>query len=117
MMPNYVLIVTLLPAIGSLLIQPCRAADLEPVVPVVAQPLAANVTRLVEALDFLGASLPADVKRSLAESAQKPDADRLQQVLDEHALFERLLVRRVNPLDHLFAAGALFGRKRGEPLL
>jgi hypothetical protein len=49
--------------------------------------LAANVTRLVEALDFLGASLPANVKQSLAEAERKPDAIRLQQVLDEQALF------------------------------
>jgi hypothetical protein len=63
--------------------------------------MAANVTRLVEALDFLGAALPVDVKQSLAEAARKPDSDRLQQVLDEHALFivelnpeSRLKVRR-----------------------
>ena len=74
-------------AIGTLLIYPCRAAEPEPIVPVAAQPLAANVARLVEALDFLGASLPAGVKQSLAEAAGKPDADRLQQVLDDHALF------------------------------
>jgi hypothetical protein len=66
---------------------PCRAAETGPPVPVAAQPLAANVTRLVEALDFLGTPLPAKVKQSLAEAARKPDADRLQQVLDEHALF------------------------------
>ena len=68
-------------------VRPCRAAEPEPVIPVAAQPLAANVTRVVEALDFLGASLPANVKQSLTEAAQKPDAKRLQQVLDEHALF------------------------------
>jgi len=65
----------------------CRAADAEPVVPVAAQPLAANVTRLVEALDFLGASLPADLKKSVAEAARNLDADHLQQLLDEHVLF------------------------------
>src|SRR5213593_4512778 len=32
-----------------------RAAEREPFVPVAAQPLAANVSRLVQALDFLGA--------------------------------------------------------------
>ena len=74
-------------ALASLLIQLCRAAEIDPVVPVAAQPLAANVTRLVEALNFLGASLPVSVKQSLAEAAQKPDADRLQLVLDPHALF------------------------------
>jgi hypothetical protein len=71
----------------ALLIQPCIAADVAPIVPVAAQPLAANVTRLVEALDFLGASLPAGVRKSLAEAAGERDAGRLQQTLDEHALF------------------------------
>jgi hypothetical protein len=71
----------------AVLIQPCRAAEPEPVVPVAAQPLAANVTRLVEALDFLGASLPQETKISLAEAARTPDPDRLQRVLDQHALF------------------------------
>src|SRR5262245_17947078 len=74
-------------AIGSLLIQTSRAAEPEAVVPVAAQPLAANALRLVEALDFLGASLPVDLKQSLGEAARKPDADRLQQLLDERVLF------------------------------
>jgi len=73
--------------IGFGIIHRSHAAEPEPAVPVAAQPLAANVTRLVEALDFLGASLPVDVKQSLAKAAQKSDAERLQQVLDEHALF------------------------------
>src|SRR5688572_12657221 len=73
--------------LAALLIEACRAAESEPVVPVAAQPLAANVTRLMEALDFLGASLPTAVKRSLSEAAAKPDGDRLQQLLDERALF------------------------------
>ena len=72
-------------AIGLCLVQTGHAA--EAVVPVAAQPLAANVTRLIEALDFLGASLSADVKQALADAARKPDAERLQQLLDEHALF------------------------------
>ena len=63
----------------------CDAA--EPVIPVAAQPLAANVTRLVETLEFIGAALPADVKKSIAQAAAKPDGDRLQQLLDERALF------------------------------
>ena len=74
-------------ASNSLLIHRCLAAEPEPIVPVAAQPLAANVTRLVESLDFLGRSLPAEVKKSLADAARKPEAERLQQVLDEHVLF------------------------------
>ena len=87
--------------IGASSIQTGHAAEPEPVVLVAAQPLAANVTRLVEALDFIGAALPEDVKKSLAEAAAKPDGDRLQQLLDERALFivelnpeSRLKVRR-----------------------
>jgi hypothetical protein len=71
----------------------CRAAEPGTVVPVAPQPLAANASRLVEALDFMGASLPADVQRSLAEAARKSDADRLQRALDEHAL----LIVELNP--------------------
>ena len=63
------------------------AAEPDSVAPVAAQPLAANVKRLVEALDFLGASLPGDVKASIAEATRKADADQLQQVLDPQALF------------------------------
>ena len=74
-------------ALGALSIQTGHAAEPEPVIPVAAQPLAANITRLVEALDFMGASLPADVTKSLAQAAAKPDGDRLQQLLDERALF------------------------------
>jgi hypothetical protein len=73
--------------IGSLFVQTGPAAEPEPVVPVAAQPLAQNVMRLVEALDFVGASLPAVVTNSLAQATRKPDAERLQQVLDEHVLF------------------------------
>jgi hypothetical protein len=70
-----------------------RPAEVEAVVPVPAQPLAANVTRLVQALDLLGAALPAEEKRALTEAAQTPDGDRLQQLLDPHALF----VVEINP--------------------
>jgi len=72
---------------AGLVIQTTHSAEPEPVVPVAAQPLAANVTRLVEALDFMGAALPADVKKSLADALTKSDGDRLQQLLDENALF------------------------------
>ena len=65
-----------------MIIHACSAAEPEPVIPVAAQPFAANVARLVEALDFLGAPLPPEVKKSLPK-----DAEGLQQVLDQHALF------------------------------
>ena len=85
--------------LSALSISTCTAA--EPPVPVAAQPLAASVTRLVEALDFLGAPLSKETKRSLAQAGQNNDAAALQQTLDEQALFivelnpeSRLHVRR-----------------------
>lgn len=74
-------------ALGMLLLPPAAAAEPPDIVPVAAQPLAANVTRLVGALEFLGAPLPATMKASLADAARKPDAETLQRLLDEHALF------------------------------
>lgn len=60
----------------------CGAAEPE------SQPLAANVRRLIEALDFLGAPLPAGMNKSLPA-----DAEGLQQFMDEHALF----IVEINP--------------------
>src|SRR6266404_5677081 len=86
---------------AALVAQACRAAGPEPFLPVAGQPLAANVTRLVEALDFLGAPLPETVRQTLAEAARKTDSERLQRALDEHVLFivelnpeSRIKVRR-----------------------
>ena len=47
--------------VGMVLVHAGRAAEPEPVIPVAAQPLAANVSRLIDALDFLGAPLPGDL--------------------------------------------------------
>ena len=74
-------------ALGLTSIHHGRSAEPESVVSVAAQPLAANVARLVTALDFLGAPLPTGVRQSLADAVRKPDASTLQQLLDEHALF------------------------------
>jgi hypothetical protein len=87
MKPTYMLLTTLLSVAAGLVNGVSRAAELEPVVPVAAQPLTANAQRLVEALDFLGAPLAPDVKRSVGEAARKPDVERLQQILDGQALF------------------------------
>lgn len=73
--------------LGVLLAMTCRAAEPETVVPVAGQPLAANAMRLIEALDFIGAPLPGEVKRAVADAAATRDGDRLQQLLDERALF------------------------------
>src|SRR5437868_13601405 len=71
--------------LAAWLIQPGHAA--EPVVPVAAQPLAANATRLLEALDFLGAPLPETTRKTIAEGTRKMDTEQMQHALDEQALF------------------------------
>src|SRR5437660_430613 len=69
------------------------ADDVLPVVPVEGQPLAANVRRVVQAMQLLGAPLPADVERPLESAVQDRDHARLQATLDPHAL----LVVAINP--------------------
>lgn len=68
-----------------------NAAELR--VPVEGQPLAANITRVSQALQFLGAPLPGEVARELEAAAQAQDAERLQELFDAHVL----LVVTVNP--------------------
>jgi hypothetical protein len=53
-----------------------------PVVEVEGQPLAANVQRLQQALDYLGAPLPGKVRAELEAAIAAHDAVRLQQLLD-----------------------------------
>jgi len=57
-----------------------------PIVEVEGQPLAANVNRVVEALDYLGTPLSADARRALAEAGQRRDARRIQELLDAQVL-------------------------------
>src|SRR5260221_12634626 len=49
-------------------------------VPVEGQPLSANVTRVLQALQFLGAPLTSDTTKQLEIAAQARDADRLQEL-------------------------------------
>src|SRR4051794_27730297 len=65
---------------------------LEPVA-VESQPLAANIKRLLQALDYLGASLPAKTSTALQAAAETRDARKLQHLLDPHVL----LVVSLNP--------------------
>ena len=69
-----------------------EAGVLAPVT-VEAQPLSANIERLVEALEYLGAPLPADVRRDLLQAGQDRDAKRLQERLDPRVL----LAVHINP--------------------
>ncbi len=63
------------------------------VVAVEAQPLGANIQRLVEALDYLGAPLPAALRAELTSAGQARDATKLQELLDAHVL----LAVHINP--------------------
>jgi hypothetical protein len=70
-----------------------RAADAPEVIAVEGQPLAANVRRVVEALEFLGAPLAKEKQAALAAAGQARDAAKLQQLLDA----ETLLLVNINP--------------------
>jgi len=70
------------------------------VVDVEGQPLAANVTRLLQALDLLGAPLPEKETAALQEAAKAKDAKKLQQLLDPHVLVQVTL----NPESRVKAA-------------
>jgi hypothetical protein len=77
------------------------AVDQPPIVAgVEGQPLAANAARLVKALDFLGAPLPAEPAKALAKAIEDKDAKAIQQVLDKHVLF----VVTINPEARVKAA-------------
>lgn len=70
-------------------------------VEVEAQPLGANVRRLIEALDFLGASpFNAEEKAALNQAMENRDAIGLQRELDDHVLFEV----HINPESRVKAA-------------
>jgi hypothetical protein len=61
------------------------AEDL-PIIPTEGQPLGANVTRVVQALDMLGSPLPADLKAKLADAAKSRDAEAIQKLVDPQVL-------------------------------
>src|SRR5262249_49311153 len=61
------------------------AGDLAPVA-VEGQPLAANVKRLLHALDYLGAPLPADTQKALKAACDDRDGEKIQRFLDPHVL-------------------------------
>jgi len=73
---------------------PCLQAAEAPMLPIVSgvemQPLAAQITRLREALDYLGTPLSASEAAALDEAMSKSDSDaattRIQEVLDPHCL-------------------------------
>src|ERR1043165_1934190 len=52
------------------------------------QPLAANVTRLLQALDMFGSPLPKEQTAALQEAVKNRDARKLQELLDPHVLVQ-----------------------------
>ncbi len=64
-----------------------QAEDTLPIVEAEGQPLAANVGRLLDALDYLGTPLAAPAAQELREAMRARDAARLQQLLDPSVLF------------------------------
>ncbi|MBM3875337.1 MAG: hypothetical protein FJ386_01265 [Verrucomicrobia bacterium] len=79
----------------ALIIAPNPRALAQQVLPVdvEGQPLAANIQRVVQAFDILGAPLPAALRKSLDAAAAKRDAAELQKLLDPRVL----VVVGINP--------------------
>jgi hypothetical protein len=78
---RWLLVVIVAPLFGRV----ASAQELAPV-PVEGQPLAANVKRLLQALDYLGAPLPADEHKALQAACADQDAVKIQRLLDPHVL-------------------------------
>ncbi len=74
-------------------VQNRSVADEVPVAAVEGQPLAANVQRVIEALDYLGHPLPADLTAQLLEAGRHRDSGAMQALIDRHVL----LVVSLNP--------------------
>jgi hypothetical protein len=80
-------------AVVSLIFGSAASAQQLPVIDVEGQPLAANVRRLMQALDFLGRPLPADAVTALKAACDAQDADKIQRLLDPHVF----LAVSINP--------------------
>jgi hypothetical protein len=70
------------------LVQPGASQHRLEIVDVEGQPLAANVERLLKALDFLGHPLPSATVQALQRAIRDRDARRIQELLDPHVLIE-----------------------------
>jgi hypothetical protein len=75
------------------LLQGTTTAPSLALVAVEAQPLASNIQRVIEAMEYLGAPLPADVRADLTRAGQARDAKTLQERLDPRVL----LAVHINP--------------------
>ncbi len=71
---------------------PAAPATLD-IVQVEGQPLAANIQRVIDALNYMGAPLAAELRARLQKSGQARDAAALQSLIDPHVL----LAVHINP--------------------
>jgi hypothetical protein len=107
-MPRFLILVAGLFLTG--LVPPARSAESRGDT-VEFQPLAANVGRLSEALEYLGAPLHADARQAVDRAIASRDASVLQQSLDRQVWFEvaidreKIEVRRGTAAAHLQQAG------------
>ena len=76
-------VVAVLASLGSFEV---TSAQEFPPVAVEGQPLAANVQRVLQTLNFLGVPLPAATTKELQAAIKDRDAKKLQQILDHHVL-------------------------------
>src|SRR5947208_1810834 len=72
-------------ACGAYSVRALRADDL-PAVAVEGQPLAANVLRLLQALEVLGRPFDANTAQSLQSAAAQRDAERIQRIVDSRVV-------------------------------
>ena len=77
----------------SVLASSLQAQDVERVLRVEGQPLAGNVSRVVEALEYLGSPLPPERVTKLDVAGQARDVGQLQELLDPYVTF----VVSINP--------------------
>src|SRR5258707_8369638 len=91
---SLVLVLVGLAAPASLRAQKLESVEVE------GQPLAANATRLAQALEFLGMPFSKDTAKALEDATQARDANNLQQLLDPHVL----VVVSINPEARVKAA-------------
>ena len=77
----------------TLLLGRVALADSLPIGEVDGQPLAANVKRVIEAMQFLGSPLPVDEAEKLNAAGKERDAKQLQKLLDPRVL----LLAHINP--------------------
>jgi outer membrane murein-binding lipoprotein Lpp len=89
-----------LACVGLLLLAGSAPAQKLAPLDVEGQPLAANVTRLLQALDFLGAPLSSETTAALKVAAQARGAKKIQELLDPNVL----VVVTLNPESRVKAA-------------